>query len=335
MASRLASRSYVAEPKGDRLLGSDRVPEIRSVTQLAGIANEIETQTIEGYRALAGQMARRGHAETARTLRQMAAEAEAHATVHWPAGRPGGIGDRADPSIDVLPPEFAGLWDAVWESALLTPYRALALAVQNEQRAFVFYSYLAAHAQDAAAAKEAERLALAKLRHAATLRRWRRAAYRAEKIGGAPAESVDPDLLASWVPAAERKIAVCHRSVVHALKLAGDEDSAALLRTGSLVPFAEISASETCLDSDCRGGDPIRLLAAAQKPLERLGERLQAALDKCADEAAYRLAQMHLERTMQRLEVIRRRLAELTRSEYSRDARARQRGKYPPESRGL
>jgi rubrerythrin len=323
MASRLASRSYVAEPKGDRLLGSDRVPEIRSVRQLAGIANEIETQTIEAYRALARQMARRGHAETARTLLQMAAEAEAHAAVHWPAGRPGGIGDRGDRSIDMLPPEFAGLWDAVRESALLTPYRALALAVQNEQRAFVFYSYLAAHAQDAAAAEEAERLALAKLRHAAALRRWRRAAYRDEKFGEARAETVDPDLLASWVPEAERKIAVCHRSVAHALKLAGDEDSAALLRTDSLIPFAELSASETCLDSDCHGDDPIRLLTAAQKPLERLGERLEAALDRCVNEADCQLAQTHLERTMLRLATIKSRLADLTRSENRRGVQAR------------
>jgi rubrerythrin len=322
MTSRLASRSYVAEPKGDRLLGNDRVPEIRSVAQLAGIASDFETQTIEGYRALARQMARRGHADTARTLLQMAADAEAHAAVHRPVGRPGGVGDRGDRSNDMLPPEFADLWDAARESSLLTPYRALALAVLHAQRAFVFYSYLAAHAQDEAAAEEAERLALAKLRHAAALRRWRRAAYRDEKIAVAPAESIDPDLLASWVSEAERKIAVCHSSVVHALELAGDEDSASLLRLGSLVPFAELSASETCLDSDCSGDDPIRLLAAAQKPLERLGERLQAALDRCADEAVYRLAQMHLERTMQRLEGIKRRLAELTRWEYARDARA-------------
>jgi rubrerythrin len=306
---------------GDRLLGNDRVPEIRSVGQLAGIANEIETQTIEGYRSLARQMARRGHAETARTLRQMAAEGEAHAAVHWPARRPQGAGHGRERSVDVLPPEFAALWDAVRESALLTPYRALALAVQNEQRAFVFYSYLAARAHDPAAAKEAERLALAKLRHAAALRRWRRAAYRDQQPGGAPAETVDPDLLKSWVPEAEREIAVCHRSVAHALTLAGDDGSAALLRAGSLVPFAELSASETCPDPDCAGADPIRLLAAAQKPLERFGERLEAALDRCADEAGYRLAQAHLERTILRLDRIKRRLAELTRTEL-RAARA-------------
>jgi hypothetical protein len=110
--------------------------------------------------------------------------------------------------------------------------------------------------------------------------------------------------------------------VARALRLAGDEDSAALLQGGSAASFGELPASETSRDRDCLGGDPIRLLAAAQKPLERLGERLQAALDRCADEATYRLAQVHLERTTLRLEEIKRRLAELTRSENARGARA-------------
>jgi rubrerythrin len=317
MASRLADRSFAAEPTGDRLLRNDRVAEIRTVGQLARIAREIETQAIDGYRALARHMARRGHRDTARTLLRMAAEAQGRAAIDRPveADAPG------TGPVDTLPPEFAAAWDEVRDSALLTPYRALALAVKNEQRAFVFYTYLAAHAKDPTAAEEAERLALAKLRHATVLRRRRRAAYRKEKTGKGPPDPIDPKLLANWLPEAEHEIAVCHRSVAHALRLAGDEDSAAVLRAASLVPFGALPASDSCRDRDRHGGDPIRLLAAAQKPLEHLGERLQAALDRCADEAAYRLTQVHLERTVLRLESIKRRLAELTRSENARGAR--------------
>src|SRR3546814_4038197 len=55
-----------------------------------------------------------------------------------------------------LPADLAATWDEVSGSALLTPFRAYAIAVDNEQRAFAFYAYLSASAEDPAIAREAE-----------------------------------------------------------------------------------------------------------------------------------------------------------------------------------
>ena len=60
----------------------------------------------------------------------------------------------------------------------VTAYRVLAIAVRNEQRAFAFFAYVAAHAPDQELRQLAEDLAHERLGHAATLRRERRKAWR-------------------------------------------------------------------------------------------------------------------------------------------------------------
>lgn len=72
------------------------------------------------------------------------------------------------------------------EMATQSLYRALAWAVANEQQGFRLFSYLAAHAADAAAGARAEALAQDKLAVAARLRRERRCAYREERASGRP-----------------------------------------------------------------------------------------------------------------------------------------------------
>ena len=82
-------------------------------------------------------------------------------------------------------PETFGEEEAA--SHLLTPYRALALAVRNEDRAFALYSYIAADAPDEATRKLAEELAKDELEHAHLLRR-ERTAYRTEGPAIQPAK---------------------------------------------------------------------------------------------------------------------------------------------------
>ena len=64
---------------------------------------------------------------------------------------------------------------------LLSAYRALSMAVRNEERAFAFWSYVAAHAGDADIRHAAETMAHEELGHVATLRRERRSAFHAER----------------------------------------------------------------------------------------------------------------------------------------------------------
>jgi hypothetical protein len=68
-------------------------------------------------------------------------------------------------------------------SRLMTPYRALAMAVRNEERAFAFWSYLAAYSHDPEIKKAAEAMAQEELGHVATLRKERRRAYHREHDG--------------------------------------------------------------------------------------------------------------------------------------------------------
>jgi hypothetical protein len=64
-------------------------------------------------------------------------------------------------------------------AALLTPYKAWSMAIQGEERAFAFWSYVASQAPSELVRAKAEEMALGKLALAARLRRARRAAYHA------------------------------------------------------------------------------------------------------------------------------------------------------------
>src|SRR5690606_37647004 len=80
-----------------------------------------------------------------------------------------------------LPPDIARSWDEIAGSALLTPYRVLSIAVENEETAFAYYAYIAAGAVDEALRTQAELLAAEELGHATLLRRERRKAYHRER----------------------------------------------------------------------------------------------------------------------------------------------------------
>ncbi len=161
-----------------------RDPEIQSVSMrlLVGIASSIERESAKRYAGLAEIMERRGEAATAAAFRVMLEEERHHVddVARWAAG----LGEQVpEPgSFDwQLPADLSGSWDEISGSALLTPYRAFAIAVANEQRAFALYSYLAARATDPRVRAQAERLGIEELRHAAVMRRWRREAWHRER----------------------------------------------------------------------------------------------------------------------------------------------------------
>lgn len=175
-----------AERRRGRLLDDPDFDPVDLAT-LVGIARAIERESVRQYTWLAGLMERRGEPATAAAFRAMLEEERQHvaaverwaASIDAPAIADSEVGWR-------LPADMAGAWEEVSGSALLTPYRAFAVAVENEQRAFSFYAYLAARADDPQVKAEAERLAAEELRHAALLRRWRRRAYHRERRGRVP-----------------------------------------------------------------------------------------------------------------------------------------------------
>ena len=85
----------------------------------------------------------------------------------------------------------------ITSSSLMTPYRALSMAVRNEERAFAFWSYVAAHAGQGELKRAAETMARQELEHVAKLRKERRRAYheerRRERLSGDAITSAEID----------------------------------------------------------------------------------------------------------------------------------------------
>lgn len=264
---------------------------------LVGIAAAIEQESALRYAELAELMAERGATLTAAAFRAMHQEELRHvdavqrwaATVAEPVPSPAGFTWR-------LPSELASSWDEVANSALLTPFRAFAIAVCNEQRAFAFYSYLAAHAVDDQVRREAEKLAAEELVHAATVRRWRRLAWhreRRETMADAHAPVRDVADLHRLLAQARAGMAACHRAVAARLREIGDADGARFLEglgarfdsiaggaaAGAAEPAPWASPSDAELESIAAATSPLPLMVIAQRPLERLAERLEAILE--------------------------------------------------------
>jgi rubrerythrin len=143
------------------------------------IAVGMEHEAALRYEHLANLMEGRGEVDLAMTFRELATLEHAHEAglAAW-AQREG----RPEPHPAIFGwhfPETFSFDDA--EAAPLSPYEALAIAVRNEERAFSFYTYVAALADaDFTVRDRAEALAREELKHVAELRRLRRRAYHGE-----------------------------------------------------------------------------------------------------------------------------------------------------------
>jgi rubrerythrin len=282
-----------------------RHPETGAVTlrDLVGIANAIEQEAVRRYGQLADLMERRGEPETAEALRRMQQEELSH--VKSVAGWAAELNEAVPPPEEFewrLPPELAASWDEIAGTALLTPYRAFSIAVRNEERAFSLYIYLSAHAEDDRVASEADRLAGEELEHAALVRRWRRAAYHKDQgrhRRARPKIDTIEDLNAH-LSDREAAIAGCHRALAGRLEEIGDRESAALLLSLLDEPSHAPGPAVTCHDTDCQADEPVRLLAAAQKPLEGLSEDLADVLET-ADAELFSAAEQALTNVVGRL----------------------------------
>ncbi|HSN31885.1 MAG TPA: ferritin family protein, partial [Ideonella sp.] len=239
-----------------------------TVPMLVGIADAIERESVRRYETLAATMERRGETATAAAFHVMLDEERKHieAIDRWAASL-GRAREGATTFEWRLPADLFSSWDEVAGSARLTPYRAFAIAVDNEQRAFALYSYLAAAAGDPRVATEAERLALEELRHASLMRRWRREAWHRERraAGEGPyavsSAVTSPDSLHALLARGEAAVAGRHRAIAMRLREVGDDESAQLLE--QLTPTWPV-ARETGVQPVPSDHDLVHLLVAAQ-----------------------------------------------------------------------
>ena len=180
------------------LLRSEPAGVLQSLDEVFALAHAMEREAATRYDALAADMRSQGKNELAAVFDQLAAAEREHvdSVVRWSQSRRG-----KDPDPALVRWEAPETLDAeaaieVKTSRLMTPYRALAMAVRNEERAFAFWSYLAAYSEEPEIKKASEAMAKEELGHVATLRKERRRAYHREhggKPGGAsaPMDQVD------------------------------------------------------------------------------------------------------------------------------------------------
>ncbi len=171
---------------------------VTSLEQLAGIAIALEGDLAQRFGALAEAQRDRGEAEAAELFERLASRARA---------RRGMIETRMqERGLEILPSDLTDLalvgddetkFGADEALSRLTVYRALALAVRFEERAFRFHSYVAAHAIEASVQNAAEALAREALGLAAGLRVERRQAFHAERQAGIGPPVPDARLVSS------------------------------------------------------------------------------------------------------------------------------------------
>jgi rubrerythrin len=162
---------------------------LKSLDELFALANAMEEEAAKRYSELAEDMRRQNKTELAEVFAQLAAAEREHvdSVKRWSQSRRGKA-----PNPALVRWEAPETFDAetareIGASLLATPYRALAMAVRNEERAFAFWSYVAAYSDDSEVKQAAEAMAREELGHVSTLRKERRRAYHKEHEGTEPA----------------------------------------------------------------------------------------------------------------------------------------------------
>ena len=164
------------------LLMSEPAGTLKSLDELFALANAMEAEAANRYAELSEDMRRQNKDTLAEVFAQLAAAEREHvdSVTRWSQSR---RGKPPDPAL--VRWEAPETFDAetardIGTSRLATPYRALAMAVRNEERAFAFWSYVAASSQDSEIKQAAEAMAREELGHVSTLRKERRRAYHNE-----------------------------------------------------------------------------------------------------------------------------------------------------------
>jgi rubrerythrin len=264
-----------------------------SVEELLALAEALERQAAARYRGLSARMNRQGDTALATQFEALARMEDRHA---------GEVADRAQSLLG----RAAGSTRVDWElpptydedearGAALGAYQALAFAVRNEERAFAFYTYVAAAAEHPDVRALAETLAREELEHASILRRHRRRAFRS-----APPIAIEiPDSVEALLAAArrwDREAATAHATLAKALEDAGERADAATFR--SLAVEEEVAAAGAVGGSVATlrsAADGLRLLEDGFDRYALIGERsndegVVAEAQRLAGEMVARLA---------------------------------------------
>jgi len=175
------------------LLASEPAGTLQSLDELFALAHAMEREAATRYAGLAVEMHGQGRQDLSDVFERLAAAEREHvdSVTRWSRARRGRAPDPALVRWEAPETVDAAAAAEITTSQLMTPYRALAMAVRNEERAFAFWSYVAAYAEDQEIKSAAEAMAREELGHVATLRRERRRAYHGERSALRDAGQID------------------------------------------------------------------------------------------------------------------------------------------------
>lgn len=301
------------------------IAEVGSVDALMAIAVGMEHEAAARYEQLAQAMTVRGEAELATLFANLAALEREHES---------GLGRWADREGRAKPLPAAFAWrlpETFGDPAeTLTPYGALGIAVRNEERAFTFYSYLAAMAEDSDIRLRAEALAREELSHIHQLRMLRRRAFHmARNLPRNPRRARDTTELASLARGLEQSSAELDDGVATILAANGETEAAAMLRNqagAARLRAGRFSAASPGQGSATAEGiraagllDPASLttmgaLKLALGNAEDVAEAYMATAEHATEDGLLRQAQGLAEEAVARLAVMRSLLGEYRKS---------------------
>lgn len=283
-------------------LTKEPLATVHSLQELFAIAYALEEEASTRYSELAKKMREHSALDTATIFDHLAEQERGHRdqVTQWSRQWTGMVPKPSDVQWelrDTFDDEAAG---ELAGSRLATPYRALSMAVRNEERAFAFWTYVAAQAEDAAIHQAAEAMAREELEHVALLRRERRGAYHAFR---ASVGKATPRLLSARAALA----AAADLEARFAKQLRADAAMPANVHTRrrELIAESQQMAEETAafvepqaerVQPEALVGPP-DLIATA----ERLVECYLEAAEQAADEATLIQAQSLARRAITRL----------------------------------
>lgn len=155
---------------------------IRSLEELFAVAAAMEREAIEGYSELARRMYDEDKPALAEVFEQLVAEETLHLgnVDHWSKRMTGKAPDASKLRGD-LDATFDDEGAGTVAPELMNAYRAFSMAVRNEERAFAFWTYVAAQSASDELRRAAEQMAREELDHVARLRRERRRAFHEDR----------------------------------------------------------------------------------------------------------------------------------------------------------
>ena len=277
-------------------------PLLGSADELLAMSHALEKEAASRYRDLAARMRLRQEQKLAGLFEFLASIEEKHAA-HIAARALEAMGKPVDPArISWEMPE--NFDEEEGSSRVLTPYRALAIAVRNEERAFAFYSYVAAQAREELMRKLAEELAKDELEHAFLLRRERRKAYRETGTAKASQLPASAEELYALGAETEWQAAAYHRALDEILSIQDKEPSTFGVVASDEASCARDLASRIGLQlEDSRPPDEAEI-EQGMRLLEEVFDRYVDIAERSKDEKVVQAAQMLAERAVRRLSLV-------------------------------